>query len=328
MKSSFLLPLIALCLPLGAQGVIRVEFTEVLADPVGPNAGAQVVEVRGSGNVAADFNGWYLVTPAGSYAMPAVVMPHDGIALLHLGQSGTSTPTDLYLPSVPTLTASDSLALFRSAAVTNPADLVDFVAWGGGQGAIATAVLAGQWPSALSSITSTVPEGQTLAHYDDVSYGNRSRPESWFVDGTPTLGLANDGGGIFAGGYGCPQVAYAPQIGSGAENNRPWLGESWRLDVGNLPPVSTWIFVAFGLDSIGSLALDPYGITGCFFEVDPMAVLTRLMPPSYGTIVTQLPANAAFVGLELRLQGVVPVAGANAAGVLVTRELLAYLGSR
>ncbi|MCA8977469.1 MAG: hypothetical protein KDC98_22290 [Planctomycetes bacterium] len=305
-----------------------VEFMEVLVDPVGANAGAQIVEVHNRGPLAADLTGWHLVTPNGAWAMPPVTLPPGAITQLHLGRPGTSNPLDIYLPNVAVLSGSSSLAMFRSAQTTNVADLVDFVSWGGGQGAISTAVLAGQWPDLLSTVTLPPTEGSTIAHFDTTCYGSRSSPDAWFADSTPTLGLQNDGGGIFAGGNGCPQLTYPPQIGSGAFDNRPWLGELWRLDVGYLPPVPSTVFLALGLSSSAPIPLDSFGIPGCYFEVAPLAVRLFALPPSAGSILMQLPPAPQFAGLELRLQGLVTYPGANAANALPTRAVHAHLGLR
>lgn len=323
---SVLLAVFVSTAPLAAQ--YGTEFTEVLVDPVGPNAGAQVVELTNQEFLPVDLSGWFLVTSAGSYALPASVLPAQGVAQLHLGQSGTSTPTDLFLPSVPPLASVDSLALFRSAATTNPADLVDFVAWGGGQTSIVVAVQAGQWPSPQDTVPLPGQQGCTIGHFDRVNYGSRDRAAAWFFDCTPTLGARNDGGGIFAGGYGCPGLSYPPQIGSGEEDNRPWIGEPWELDVGYLPATAGPIFVAFGLTDLGNLPLDPFGVPGCFFDVQPITVMTRFMPPLVGVILTSVPNDPGFVGLEFLLQGLVPFPGSNAANMLPTRVIHAHVGSR
>lgn len=310
------------------QTAPRLMITEVLVDPVGANAGAQVVELHNTGNTPIDVTGWHLTSSSASIALPGVVIDPYRIARMHLGRSGTSSPADLFLPAFPELSRTDALGLFQSAQVTDPNALVDFVAWNGGQGSIHVAVQARQWPSTLESVRLPSSEGHTIAHFDAMTYGSPNVPEAWFADGTPTLGLANDGGGLFAGAYGCPALTFGPQVGSGEEDNRPWVGETWHLDIGYLPPSPTTIFLLLGTTSPGSIALDPFGIPGCFLGVNAEIVIPIPMPPLQGEWVTGLPNDPNLVGAEVLMQGVVPFPGANAANVLVTRVMHAFVGSR
>ncbi|MCR9248550.1 MAG: lamin tail domain-containing protein [bacterium] len=303
------------------------EVTEVLYDPVGNNSGQQRLELV-NGYLPVDLTGWTLATSGGAVALPAVTLSPYGVTLLHLGVAGTSTPTDLYLPTAPALGAIDSVALFRTSSTSNHQDLADFVSWNGGTAYIGLAVQARQWPSAQDTVSLPLQAGCTLAHFDQMAYGNRSRPESWFADCTPTLGTKNDGGGLFVYGYGCPQLTYQPTIGSGAEDNRPWIGQPWELDVYALPPVPTTIFVALGFSGLGTLPLDPFGMPGCSFEVDPLVIFARAMPAHIGDIYLSLPNDPGYVGLEIRVQGMVPFPGANAANMLPTREIRGTVGSR
>jgi hypothetical protein len=313
---------------LSAQVLPDVEFTELLVDPIGANAGAQVCELRHTGHVAATLAGWRLVTPAGAFVLPTLSLAPGDVLLLHLGAAGTNTPRDVHLPTVPPLPAAGSLALFRSAALTDPTALVDFVSFGGGQATIGLAVAAGQWPSLQETVPLPAHEGATLAHYDRVTYGSRSEAAAWFADRTPTLGHANDGGGIFAEGYGCPLSLTGPLLGAGEDDNRPWIGANWRLDTGSLPTLPTLLWLAIGVQPIASVPLDPFGIPGCVWSTAPDIVFTRSVATYPGPIFVPLPADPLLVGYPLRLQALVPAPGANAAGLLPTRALLAYPGSR
>lgn len=313
---------------LAAQTVTTVEFTELLIDPVGPNAGAQIVEMRNTGVTSADLTGWQLVTPAGTFALPPVILPWSGIVLLRLGQSGVSNQLDIFLPTVPALGSAGTLALFRSAATSSANELVDFVAWGGGQATMTIAQLAGQWPHPANQIAVPIVEGHTMAHFEDMTYGSRSEAAAWFADGTPTLGTPNDGGGLFAGTYGCPQLTFGPQIGSGEANNRPWLGESWRLDTSYMPVLPTTMWVAFGLQTLGTLPLDGLGITGCFWDTSLDVVVPVLVSTYPQSFFVSLPNQPSFVGSPLYVQAAVAAPGANPAGLLITRTVFAYPGLR
>ena len=313
---------------LPAQGWPEIEFTEVMVDPIGPNTNHQKIELRNARNAPINFTGWHLVSTAGTFALPAITMQPYGLAVLHLGQTGTTTATDIYLPSMPGLLGQDTLALFRSAQTTNAADLEDFVAWGGGQTSMVVAIQATQWSFPAASVTLPATEGASIAHYDDVSYGSRNRPEAWFADGTPTIGDINDGGGIFGGAHGCYGPTQMPALGSGAEDNRPWLGEPWLLTVYDLPPTPSLMFVAIGTQPLGSLPLGQFGLTNCWFEVNPYAILATQMPPDSGVLGLALPTDPAFASFELLLQALVTYPGANPANMMATRVTHAHLGSR
>lgn len=319
---------VLLCVPsLFAQAIQRLEFTEVLVDPIGTNAGTQLVELRNTGNLAVDLSGWRLVTTAGAFVLPPFVVAPDTMLVVHPGAAGTNGAGHLYLPAVPTLATSDALALFRSAAVQNPLELVDFVAWGGGQATMAIAVQAGEWPNPADTVLLPNVAGHSIAHYDEVTYGSRNGSAAWFTDGTPTLGARNDGGGIFAAGYGCPLLLAGPQIGSGADDNRPWIGSTWRLTTSYLPVTPAWLWVAIGLGATGPVPLDPFGIPGCQWEAAPDAVLLRHVTADPDAIFIDLPADPLLVGYRLHVQALVPATG-NAGGWLPTRELIAIPGSR
>ncbi|MFO1077217.1 MAG: lamin tail domain-containing protein [Planctomycetota bacterium] len=306
----------------------RVRISEILIDPVGPNAGNQIVELHNYGNLTIDLTGWNLVVTNATVGLPGIALPAGQYTQLHVGANGVSNPGDIFLPGMPVLGASGSLALFRSPLIANPADLVDFVSWGGGQGAIAVAVAANLWPSPTDTVQPPAIEGHTMASYDQYVYSSNGGSESWFDDGTPTLGARNDGGAIFATGYGCPQSVYGPQIGSGENHDRPWIGESWRLETGYMPVLPTLLWVAIGVQPFAPLALDGFGIPGCFWSVSPDVVLLRFVQTYPDPIFLQLPASTALIDFPLDFQALVPAPNANPAGLLPTRAGVAYPGSR
>ncbi len=170
--------------------------------------------------------------------------------------------------------------------------------------------------------------GSTIAHYDDVAYGSRNRPESWFLDSTPTLGANNDGGGLFAGAYGCPQLTYDPKLGHGGESNRPWIGEPWPLYTYSMPPTPGSLLLAIGTSNFGALPLDYIGIPGCFWDVTPDAVFGFAAPALQGPLPLSIPNQANLVGSVFLLQAMVVYPGANPANLLVTRVMHAHIGSR
>ena len=66
----------------------------------------------------------------------------------------------------------------------------------------------------MASLQPIAGEGWTFAHFDRVRYGSGNSASAWFADRTPTLLAPNDGGGIFVGAYGCPQLTYASLVGA------------------------------------------------------------------------------------------------------------------
>ncbi|MCK5942002.1 MAG: lamin tail domain-containing protein [Planctomycetes bacterium] len=304
-----------------------VRVNELLLTPT--TAGGQLVELKNHGSLTVDFTGWQLVTAQNQLALPSQTLPVDHTVVLHLGAAGTNTPTDIYLPGAAPLLAADTISLFRSAAVSQPSELIDFVSFGGGLGGIQLAVLAGQWPSPADSIGQTPLAGQTLAHHDAMLYGSGDRPQAWFVDGTPTLGASNDAGGIFAAEWGCPGLAPYPVLGSGEEDNRPWIGESWLLDAYFLPPVQSTMWVAIGTTYTGPMSLGGIGMPNCFTSFQPYAIQAHVVDPLSDELTFSIPNHTALVGMRFLLQGLVSnYPNLNPAGLAATRVTYAFVGSR
>lgn len=323
-----LVAIAALPAAVSAQPLVRVQITEVLVDPVGSNQGNQIAELENTGNVPANVSGWQIVADQTVAALPSLTLPLKQVVRVHFGQSGVDTPADFYLPGFRVLGASDSLALYRTAQVGNPADLEDFVSWGGGQGQIQEAVLAHQWPSSLVTVMLPKGEGATIAHFVDAAFGNGNTPDDWYRDTTPTLGLPNDPGKIFAYGVGCPGLTSA-SMGLARTESRPWIGEPWEIDLFNLPPGSGQAVVFVGANGISPLSLVSVGLPGCDLRVAIDVAVP--LPYSGGSAIfaATIPNSAWLVGKPLYLQAFVsdPSAG-NAAGGVMTNATLLYFGSR
>lgn len=306
----------------------RLDLTELLLDPVGTNAGTQRVELHNPGSSPVDLTGWHLVMPQGTWALPGMVIPANGHLLLHPAATGTSSASDIFLPTMPVLGTSGSIAVFRSANALNPTDLVDFVSWGGGQGAIVVATLARRWPSTTDTLAIPTIPGRTLAHYDQHAYGANRGSQSWFVDSTPTLGGRNDSGGLYAAYYGCPTLPAPPQLGTGENDNRPWIGETWRLDTSYLPVLPTFLFVAIGLQPLPPFPLDGFGIPGCEWSTSTDIVFATQVTTYPEAVLVQVPSQQLLIGYPLEVQAMVVAPAANPAGLLPTRSVIGYPGSR
>ena len=310
--------------------VPRVMLTEILIDPVGPNLGAQVLELENTGDVPVDLTGWHLLVEPTSAPLPAVQLPAGAITRVHLGVAGSNTFLDLYLPGFRELGRSETVALYRSARFHDPADMVDFVSCNGGQGRMTVALLAGQWRSAAETVVLPAGEGKTIAHYGDAAFGTLDEASAWYQDGTPTIGRPNDPGSIFNEALGCPQVPNVPWLGLARPESRPWIGERWVLDLHYLPATPGTAVLILGVnDLVPPLPLDPVGLPGCRLLVS----LDVTLPVPFSSAATQwslpLPAAPGLVGGVVHAQAWVPDPGAgNAARALVTNALIATVGSR
>lgn len=103
-----------------------VVIQEVLVDPLGPNAGAQFVELFNSSNSPVDIGGWMVTDGHNSHTFAYGFQLAAGeCVVLHIGASGVDSNTDQFVPSFGELQAQGSMVLLR-----NSTELVDFVEWG------------------------------------------------------------------------------------------------------------------------------------------------------------------------------------------------------
>jgi hypothetical protein len=319
--------LVLLSAPAVAQ-LPDLEIQEVLIDPVGPNAGAQRIELANRGSQPIDLDGIYLVSSVNQLALPSHVLPVGGVVVLHLGASGSAGPADIYLPLAGALALSDTVALFQTSAVTNPNELIDFVSFGGGTVGIAVATLAAQWPSAQDSVALPAVEGATIAHYGQYVLGSRDASSAWFVDNTPTIGSSNDAGAFFGISIGCFGPLFPPAFRVDDLDNRPWIGRTWQLEMLMLSSSQSVVWLALG-SPMPSISLGSLGLNSCFSDVAPFAISAHQMPPFTGLIPVAVPDVAALVGADFRLQALATGFPAlNPIGMMATRTMLVVVGSR
>ncbi len=151
-------------------------------------------------------------------------------------------------------------------------------------------------------------------------------PTSWrFVDGGDLASLAPLG-------YGCRGTAGTPNLSSA---DRPWLGETVRLQLTGLPP--SRLAVPFGLlgfsaEQLGAqglpLDLGSIGMPGCWLRVS--AEVDQVLGNAFGTATwnVPLPADPALQGLVFHLQALVLDHDANAFGATLSNALTARVFSR
>lgn len=149
-----------------------VTIDEVLADPIGPDAGNQYIELFNQTGSVADIGGWVIANGTDSYTFPFGFKVDAGErVLLHVSMAGSNTATDHFAPSFQALDSSKgSLALLRAGS-----DLVDFVQWGqSGLSFEQAADLVAEWQS--GDFTLVAPEGSSL-DYD----GSSNQSSAWHV---------------------------------------------------------------------------------------------------------------------------------------------------
>jgi hypothetical protein len=171
----------------------ELQLSEILYDPIGANTGQQAVEIQnpGAAPVAVGDLGYHLRYPPVAWPFPAgSVVPAGGILVVRINTLGTNTSSEVFTGTggQRNLRFTDSLALYRSSQFQDPANLVDFLEWGaGGQIGEAEAVAAGLWAAGDFVGVGGMRPGATLARRDPAPGS-----ASWCVDGSPTVGAAND----------------------------------------------------------------------------------------------------------------------------------------
>jgi hypothetical protein len=309
---------------LAAQFLPPLELAELLVQPA--PGGHQAIEVVAV-NVPLDTTGYHLVVGATAVPLPAVQIAPYGVFVLHLGVAGVSTPQDLWLPTAPALGVSDSIALFRSAAITAPGELLDYLAWGGAVGPqAAMAVQVGRWTTVGASAVLPPGVGATLANRRSTrTNGNLFGPAAWYQDTTPTLGAENDAATTASHGPGCVSPS-APWIGFATNfDHGPWLGEPSTLIV---TQVQTFAVMVLSTVATPPVPLDGIGMPGCFANV--ALDLPVLLPVGVPTqFVYTLPLDPLLTGRRFYAQAFVLDSWAgNAIGAFVTPSVQMLIGSR
>ena len=87
-------------LALSASAGAQLAINEVLIDPVGPNAGNQVVELVNTGTMPFDPTGWSFCLRPSYPPMPSIVIPAGGIVRVQDGFNEIAVP---YFNKIPFL---------------------------------------------------------------------------------------------------------------------------------------------------------------------------------------------------------------------------------
>ena len=161
-------PGMAAQLSLSASGAAAPSFriTEVFFNSP---AGQDFIEITNLGTAAGNLGRYRVSIATGAqFTLPGVgtslniAVPIGGRVVLRLGQSGTDSNTEAFLPGQPQLGTTGSVALYAPNTINTSlaaADqIVDFVQWGAtGQPNAATAVSANLWNGAEAAGTTAAP---------------------------------------------------------------------------------------------------------------------------------------------------------------------------
>lgn len=132
-------------------------------------------------------------------------------------------------------------------------------------------------------------------------------------------------------GLGCAGSAGVPSLGMSA-GTALRTGQTFGLELGALPPTAAFSVLFYGYNHTSSngaalpLPLDGFGLPGCVLRAE--AFVTELLLNSGGqaTWSASLPMAPVLVGTPVFFQALVPDAGANAAGAVVSDSVAGRIG--
>lgn len=183
-------PALLLILPGIVPPEAAVVINEVIVNPVGPDSGAQLVELYNTDPVPVDIGKWNLCIRTVYKSFPKkTLIPGGGTLLVHLNADGASTPTDFYTGPYVDLHTTDSIGLYgritTMADFGNPAFIQDYVQWGGsGTAREDVAAAAGLWMA--GDFAALPPEGHSLSYL-----GSGIGSANWIDEALPTPGGVN-----------------------------------------------------------------------------------------------------------------------------------------
>ena len=170
--------------PMQAPTPGKIVINEVLYNPVGSNAGNQLVELKNIGSEPVELNCWWFCARQDYAQIPNVSIGSGEFLIAHIRTNGTNTSTDVFLPSMLILQSVSDLNLYRNANFTNPASIVHFVQWGGVPpfNRESEAVSARLWTA--GDFIPGVADGHSI-EYD----GEGHSASDWFDQANPTIGF-------------------------------------------------------------------------------------------------------------------------------------------
>ncbi|MFQ5674792.1 MAG: lamin tail domain-containing protein [bacterium] len=162
----------------------KIVINEVFYDPIGSNAGNQLVELKNIGSAPFDLDGWWLCARQDYAQIPKVTIQGGEFLVIHIGATGSNTTTDVYLPFMLPLQSITDLNLYRNSNFSDPASMIHFVQWGGvpPTSRQSEALAKGLWTA--GDFVPGVAEGHSI-EYD----GEGNTSNDWTDQATPTIGF-------------------------------------------------------------------------------------------------------------------------------------------
>mgnify|MGYP002624534922 CR=1 FL=1 len=162
LRGAFHLAVLAALL-ISAPASAQIRISEVLANPVGPDAGNQKVELTNTATATINIGGWWICGFFAYRQFPASVpLAPGGKYVIHIGATGTNDSGNYYTGAFPTLSPTDdSFSLYWTNSFGSASAIADFVQWGAtGQARENVAILAGVWPA--GQYRPRAPEGGSV----------------------------------------------------------------------------------------------------------------------------------------------------------------------
>ncbi len=131
-----------------------------------------------------------------------------------------------------------------------------------------------------------------------------------------------------AAGAGCASSTGTVPALDAAPNSLPYINNSFACEATNLPAASPGAIFATGFVAPTPQPLDPYGLLGCTFHVNPL--ITSFAPNALGTASFQftIPMDLDIIGVAFWQQAMVLDLGVNPAGAVMTNGAMGVIGAR
>ncbi|MBK8100039.1 MAG: hypothetical protein IPK26_23295 [Planctomycetes bacterium] len=126
-------------------------------------------------------------------------------------------------------------------------------------------------------------------------------------------------------GYGCAGSAGEPSLGA-APGTVPRNGQTFDVQLGNLPAQAQIAFGAVGFSELPGVPLASLGLPGCHQFVSTDVTLWASAANGAATLPLTFPAAPALQGTEFWLQAVVPDPTANPLGLTVSNAAACTIG--
>jgi hypothetical protein len=234
-------------------------------------------------------------------------------------QLASTGPTPRYAHAMAFDSLRNRTVLFGGATTAPPASLGDTWEWNG------TA-----WtPAAISASAPTARSEHAMCWHPSsgamVLFGGTSTTDTWLY-GTEATATGT--------AYGSACGAPRPQL-TQANGQLPLLGSSARVSLQPLLGPVTFLALGSSASSFGASplpwSLAAYGMPGCFLHQSAdISTALPMLPTVLGTaeFALSIPALPFLLGVHIYLQAWVPVAGANAAGIVTSNGIDWLLGNR